>query len=205
MRWPRARALTPPVLSARLSQFHFDPSTYAELIATEVPAYDELHERLAAATEGLEVERALDLGAGTGRTSRAVRTRHPASAIVAVDENPGMLERIELGQVERRVGRLQDPLPAGPFDLIVSALAVHHLDRAEKQQLFARVHDALRSGGRFVLADVVTTDVQVAPLSDGYDKPDPADVQLRWLREAGFEAELLWEQDDLALLQADRG
>jgi len=187
-----------------LSQFHFDPSTYAELIATEVPAYDELHERLAAATEGLEVERALDLGAGTGRTSRAVRTRHPNTAIVAVDENAGMLERIELGEVERRVGRLQDPLPAGPFDLAVSALAVHHLDRAEKQQLFARVHDALRSGGRFVLGDVVTTDVQVAPLSDGYDKPDPADVQLRWLREAGFDAELLWELDDLALLRADR-
>jgi tRNA (cmo5U34)-methyltransferase len=188
-----------------LSQFHFDPSTYAELIATEVPGYDELHERLAAATEGLEVERALDLGAGTGRTSRAVRTRHPAAAIVAVDESPGMLERIELGEIERRVGRLQDPLPAGPFDLVVSALAVHHLDGAEKQQLFARVHDALRPGGRFVLADVVTSDVQVAPLSEGYDKPDPADIQLRWLREAGFDAELLWEHHDLALLRADRG
>jgi tRNA (cmo5U34)-methyltransferase len=188
-----------------LSQFHFDPSTYAELIATEVPAYDELHERLAAATEGLEVLRALDLGAGTGRTSRALRTRHPEAAIVAVDENSGMLERIDLGDVDRRVGRLQDPLPAGPFDLVVSALAVHHLDRVEKQELFARVHDALRSGGRFVLADVVLADVTVAPLSDGYDKPDSTEDQVRWLRAAGFDAEILWELDDLALLRADRG
>jgi tRNA (cmo5U34)-methyltransferase len=187
-----------------LSQFHFDPSTYADLIATEVPAYDELHERLAAATEGLEVHRALDLGAGTGRTSRALRSRHPAAAIVAVDENPGMLERIELGDVECRVGRLQDPLLDGPFDLVVSALAVHHLDRDEKTALFSRVHDALRPGGRFVLADVVTADVQLAPLSDGYDKPDPAEDQERWLRDAGFNAEILWEQDDLALLRADR-
>jgi tRNA (cmo5U34)-methyltransferase len=193
-----------PVLSAPLSQFHFDPSTYADLIATEVPAYDELHERLAAATEGLEVHRALDLGAGTGRTSRALRSRHPAAAIVAVDENPGMLERIELGDVECRVGRLQDPLLDGPFDLVVSALAVHHLDRDEKTALFSRVHDALRPGGRFVLADVVTADVQLAPLSDGYDKPDPAEDQERWLRDAGFNAEILWEQDDLALLRADR-
>lgn len=187
-----------------MSQFHFDPSTYADLIAAEVPAYDELHDRLAAATEGLEVRRALDLGAGTGRTSRAVRTRHPAAAVVAVDENPGMLERIELGEVERRAGRLQDPLPAGSFDLVVSALAVHHLDGAEKRDLFSRVHEALRPGGRFVLADVVTADVQVAPLSDGYDKPDAAEDQLGWLRDAGFDAEILWQQDDLALLRADR-
>jgi hypothetical protein len=55
-----------------------------------------------------------------------------------------------------------------------------------------------------VLADVVTADVKVAPLSDGYDKPDPAEDQERWLRDAGFNAEILWEQDDLALLRADR-
>jgi tRNA (cmo5U34)-methyltransferase len=187
-----------------LSQFHFDPSTYADLIAAEVPAYDELQERLAAATAGVEVRRALDLGAGTGRTSRALRTCHPAAAIVAVDENPGMLERIDLENVDRRVARLQDPLPPDPFDLVVSALAVHHLDRIEKQDLFARVRDALRPGGRFVLADVVLADVTVAPLSDGYDKPDPAEDQVQWLRKAGFDAEILWELDDLALLRADR-
>jgi tRNA (cmo5U34)-methyltransferase len=187
-----------------LSQFHFDPSTYAELIAAEVPAYDELHDRLAAATEGIEVRRGLDLGAGTGRTSHALRTRHPAAAIVAVDENPGMLDRIDLDDVHRRVARLQDPLPAGPFDLVVSALAVHHLEPAEKQELFARVHQALRPGGRFVLGDVVAADVQVAPLSEGYDKPDRAGDQLQWLRDAGFDAELLWERNDLALIRADR-
>jgi len=187
-----------------LSQFHFDPSTYSALIAAEIPAYDELQERLAAATEGIEVRRALDLGAGTGRTVRAMRTRHPAAAIVAVDENPGMLERIDVENVERRVGRLQDALPPGPFDLVVSALAIHHLDRTEKQELFERVRDALRPGGRFVLGDVVLADVAVAPLSDGYDKPDLADDQVRWLRAIGFDAEILWELDDLALLCADR-
>jgi tRNA (cmo5U34)-methyltransferase len=115
-----------------------------------------------------------------------------------------MLDRIDLANVEPRIARLQDPLPAGRFDLVVSALAVHHLDPAEKRKLFGCVHDALRPGGRFVLGDVVTADVQVAPLSNGYDKPDSARDQLVWLREAGFDAELLWEHDDLALLRADR-
>ena len=187
-----------------MNQFHFDPATYRDLIAADVPAYEELQERVAAATDGVAASRILDLGAGTGETSRAVRTRHPDAAIIAVDVSPGMLDRIDLANVEPRIARLQDPLPAGRFDLVVSALAVHHLDPAEKRKLFGCVHDALRPGGRFVLGDVVTADVQVAPLSNGYDKPDSARDQLAWLREASFDAELLWEHDDLALLRADR-
>jgi trans-aconitate methyltransferase len=187
-----------------VGQFHFDPSTYRELIAAEVPAYEELQQRVAAETEGVEATRILDLGAGTGETARAVRARHPAAQIVAVDVSRGMLNRIDLRWVETRVARLQDPLPNGPFDLVVSALAVHHLDASEKRDLFARVRDVLRPGGRFVLGDVVTAEVSVAPLTDGYDKPSAARDQLRWLHEAGLEAVLVWEQDDLALLRGDR-
>jgi tRNA (cmo5U34)-methyltransferase len=187
-----------------VSQFHFDPERYRELMAADVPAYEELQSRVAAATDGVTARRILDLGAGTGETSSAVRAKHADATIVAVDESPGMLERITVANVESHVARLQDPLPEGPFDLVVSALAVHHLDPGEKRELFARVHDALRPGGRFVLGDVVIAAVSVAPLSDGYDKPDRARDQLEWLRETGFEVEILWERDDLALLRADR-
>ena len=187
-----------------MSQFHFDPTSYRELMAADVPAYDELQQRLASATGEVVATRILDLGAGTGETSRAVQALHPTASILAVDESPGMLERIDLTNIEKHIARLQDSLPHGPFDLVVSALAVHHLDPAEKRDLFKRVHAALRPGGCFVLGDVVTVEVQVAPLSDGYDKPDSADAQMAWLYAAGFDAELLWEQDDLALLRARR-
>ena len=187
-----------------MSQFHFDPSTYCELIAVDVPAYAELQRRIAAETERVTAERILDLGAGTGETARAVRAQHPAAKIVAVDVSPGMLERIDLSEVETRVARLQDPLPDGPFDLVVSALAVHHLDASEKRDLFRRIREVLRPGGRFVLGDVVTGEVRVAPLTEGYDKPSSALDQLDWMREAGFDAELVWEHDDIALLRGDR-
>jgi tRNA (cmo5U34)-methyltransferase len=39
------------------------------------------------------------------------------------------------------VHRLEDPPPEGNFALVVSALAVHHLDGAGKADLFARVAD----------------------------------------------------------------
>jgi trans-aconitate methyltransferase len=186
-----------------VSQFHFDPDTYLELMAREVPAYAELQERLADATAGVEARRILDLGAGTGETARRVLARHPTATLVAVDESPRMLARVDV-PAETVVARLQDPLPEGPFDLAVSALAVHHLDGAEKRDLFARVHAALRPGGRFVLGDVVVAERAVAPLSDGYDKPDRAGDQLDWLAAAGFAARLVWERDDLALLVAGR-
>jgi hypothetical protein len=41
----------------------------------------------------------------------------------------------EAAGADLRVGRLQDPLPQGNFDLVVSALAVHHLDGAGKADL----------------------------------------------------------------------
>jgi tRNA (cmo5U34)-methyltransferase len=187
-----------------MGQFHFDPATYLPLIRADVPGYDELQRRVADAAAGLDADLILDLGAGTGETSRALRAAYPETPIVATDVSADMLARLDVPGVETRVARLQDPLPEGPFDLVVSALAVHHLDAADKRDLFARVHDVLRPGGRFVLGDVVVADIVVAPLTDGYDKPDRARDQVDWLVNAGFDAELLWERDDLALIRADR-
>ena len=106
-----------------------------------------------------------------------------------------------------QVADLRDPLPAGPFDLVVSALAVHHLDGPEKATLFARVAGALRPGGRFVLGDVILPPdaaSSVIPLTDDWDKPSTVADQVRWLEEAGLVVTVPWHQDDLALFSADR-
>ncbi len=102
---------------------------------------------------------------------------------------------------------LLDPLPAGPFDLVTSALAIHHLDGPGKATLFGRVADVLRPGGRFVLGDVVIPDdaaVAVIPLSDDYDKPSRVAEQVGWLSAAGLVPRVVWQGDDLAVLTADR-
>jgi tRNA (cmo5U34)-methyltransferase len=187
-----------------VNQFHFDPASYEELIRTELPYYDELQERVLLAAAERDVERILDLGAGTGVTAARMHDAYPRATIVAVDVSEQMLARIALPDVETHVARLQDPLPAAPFDLAVSVLAIHHLDGAEKRDLFTRVHDALRPGGRFVVGDVVAAAVSVAPLSDGYDKPDRAADQIAWLQDAGFDAWPTWESRDAAVVAADR-
>jgi len=191
-----------------VGQYHFTPERYLESVQAEVPDYETLQERTAAAV-GTAGE-ILELGVGTGETARRVLERHAGAHLVGIDESPPMLERARLSlpaSADLRVGRLQDPLPAGPFDAVVSALAVHHLTASEKRDLFSRVVAVLRPGGVFVLADVVVPERPedvVTPIEEGYDLPDRLDDQLAWLREAGLEPEVVWAVRDLAVVRATR-
>ena len=44
-------------------------------------------------------------------------------------------------------------LPDGDFDVITSALSIHHLENEDKQKLFAQIYDKLPIGGLFVNYD----------------------------------------------------
>lgn len=190
-----------------MSQWWWDPDTYLELMSSEIPAFVELQEQTAAATEDAGVDAMLELGIGTGETARRVRAVHPDARLTAIDSSPEMLERAraEFPDADLRVARLEDALPEGPFDLVYSALAVHHLDGAGKRDLFRRVAAALGSGGVFVLADVVVPDDpadQQTPIDGEYDRPDRLDDQLEWLRGVGFEPTPMWVHKDLAVVRA---
>ncbi len=195
-----------------MADHHFEPDNYAEFVHGEVPLYDELQDAVAAATETLAAARILDLGAGTGETARRILEKHPEARVVLVDASAEMLEAARLAlpadRIEQIVVRqLEDPLPDGPFDLVVSALAVHHLDSSGKQLLFRRIAEALKPGGRFVLADVVVPDDPsraIAPLDSPYDQPDRIDDQLGWMGEAGLESGVVWSSDDLAVAVGNR-
>ncbi len=191
-------------------QYHFDAETYAEEIRADLPAYDALQEELAGAS-GAGARRILELGTGTGETARRLLARHPDAALVGIDENEQMLavasDALPDGRVSLLVGRIEDPLPEGPFDLVASALCVHHLSGSGKAELFSRVRDALAPDGLFVLGDVVVpVDPAKAttPLTPGYDRPSPLADQVRWLAEAGLEPTVVWEHDDLAVVAARR-
>ena len=192
-----------------MGQFHFDPGRYLELMHAELPGYEELQDQVARAAAGLEPEDVLELGTGTGETALRVLRVYPEARLTGIDASPHMLAaaRAELGQEPMLiVARLEDPLPPGPYDLVFSALAVHHLDAEGKRDLFPRVARVLRPGGRFVLGDVVVpadpTDA-VTPLTPEFDLPDTAADQLAWLEEAGFAAGLAWSLRDLAVFAAE--
>lgn len=98
----------------------------------------------------------LDLGCGTGAMlERLVALERPFGTYVGVDFSSPMLDRAQAGFGHlpgvrfQRLDLRRDPLPAGPFDLIVSAWVLEHLP--EPGQLVAEALTRLRPGGQLVL------------------------------------------------------
>ncbi len=190
-----------------MSEWEWDPDTYRAEMAAEVPGYEELQEAVVSAAVGTRATRVLELGTGTGETALRVQAWHPEAAWVGIDASEPMLERARerLPGADLRLQRLEDELPEGAFDLVVSALTVHHLDGAGKRDLFLRVARVLQPGGLFVLGDVVVPPAGqegLIHIDRKMDVPDSVADQLAWLREAGFEAEASSVRIDLAVFRA---
>lgn len=201
-----------------------------------VPPYDAFYGTAldALALAGRPLRRVLDLGAGTGLLARMVAQRLPEAELTLLDGAPAMLERARQALGERHAayleGDLADPLPAGPWDAVVSGLAIHHLDDAGKRALFARVHEELAPGGVFVNAEQVAGPTGL--FQDAYagwhesrareagsddeewagaiermrfDRWASVEHQLGWLREAGFaDADCLFKRYGFAVMVARR-
>ena len=200
-----------PGNAGAMSDDHFDPVTYREWVRDEVPHYDHLQESIAAATGAVEASAILDLGTGTGETLGRVLARHPSARAIGVDESDGMLA-VAQGRLEEYGSRCRWPtcsIRCRPAPSIWSSRPWRCTTSTGpgKATLFARVADALRPGGRFVLGDVIlppTRHRRVIPLTDDWDKPSTVADQVRWMEEAGLAVTVPWQEDDLALFIADR-
>lgn len=161
--------------------------------------------------------RVLDLGAGTGLLSARLLERFPAATLQLMDASAAMLEQarrrfaghhpaVSFAVADMAVADL-----GGPWDVVASALAIHHLEDAAKQALFRRIRQALRPGGIFVNAEQVlgptpqaeeryariwhdeirglgAPEDEIARAAErmAHDRCASVEDQLRWLREAGF-------------------
>lgn len=152
-------------------------SSVAEAIGTAVPL-----------SPALEV---LDFGCGTGLVTLALRPR--VGRITGADTSSGMLEQLRrkiaagtLGNVEAVwMDPAQPRLPDGPFDLVVSSMALHHVE--DPGPVFRAFLERLRPGGRVALADLDREDGSFhddarGVFHLGFDRADVA----RWLEAAGF-------------------
>jgi tRNA (cmo5U34)-methyltransferase len=108
--------------------------------------------------------RVVKLCCGEGLLARALLTRFPQCTVAGYDGSPEMLRAAQanLAQLAGRFAPVQFDLAAAdwrtgqtPAHAVVSSLAIHHLDAAEKQELFRAVFRMLAPGGVFVVADVI--------------------------------------------------
>lgn len=183
-----------------------------------VPCFDEFY---GSAMEAIPFSkdaaiRVLDLGTGTGLFSAMVAKAFPSASFHLTDISEAMLNQARkrlsgTKQVTYAIQEHQRLSETARYDLVLSALSIHHLDHPDKQSLFFKIFDALRPAGVFINADQALA--PSPPGEDAYEKKWVDDVvangvsqesleaaqtrmkeyknatlmeQLRWLSHAGF-------------------
>jgi ubiquinone/menaquinone biosynthesis C-methylase UbiE len=143
----------------------------------------------------------LDVGAGYGVVTEEVLQAFPAAQVTLQDYSQPMLDQAHLrltGHSDRLryvicnlTDRSWPRAVGGPFDLAVSAIALHNL--RDPQKIFAcyrTIHDLLKPGGCFLNCDRFVEGVE---------------LHLAELREAGFDhVGCPWQQPPRAIVVASR-
>ncbi|HEY1854693.1 MAG TPA: class I SAM-dependent methyltransferase [Solirubrobacterales bacterium] len=177
-----------------MARFDWKPDEYPGLIRSEVPRYDELQEAAIAAIP-FAPERVLELGMGTGETTRRLIEAYPDAWVIGLDASPDMVFRAREMYDDVQLARMEDPLPDGPWDLVIGVLSIHHLRAEQKKELFRRVSEHSRA---LVIGDVVKAEVEVTPIEQGFDFPETASDLASWTQ-----GEVTWQADDLAVIAAE--
>lgn len=209
---------------------------YDGMVRRAIPEYERMLDALLMLTGRLgKPKRILELGVGTGLVAQALLRSFPKAHLTAIDFAPAMIDKAakRLSRLRNRIdlveGDFYDVVFPCPTDLVVSSLAIHHLDDVQKAQLFEKVYACLGEDGAFVNADcaAATSDRmerlvgecwidQMERLGigreqiegtiadhDRYDIPATVDDQLGWLNRAGFsEAECVWRSFGFAIIVA---
>ncbi len=162
-----------------MNRFDWTPEVYLERIRSQIPRYDELQEEAIAAIP-FPPERVLELGMGTGETTRRLIEAHPDAWVIGLDASPDMVFRARQSYDDVQLARMEDPLPDGPWDLVISVLSAGDLDDDQLQALCRRVKEHSRS---LVIGDTF--------------EPKTLQDLLTW---SG--GQITWQADDLAVVAA---
>lgn len=141
-------------------QFNLIGKEYDEKRKLFIPCFEEYYGGTTAflAANMNTPRRILDLGAGTGILSAFWYRWLPEAEYLLVDIAEEMLQIVGkrfdgAPNVSCEIADYSQGLPAGEFDVILSALSIHHLDDDGKTALFSRIYDRLPVGGLFVNYD----------------------------------------------------
>jgi ubiquinone/menaquinone biosynthesis C-methylase UbiE len=174
-------------------------------------------------THGQQPVQVLDVGGGYGAVSRAVLDTVPTASVVLHDYSAAMIEKAAeqlAGYGERVQFRRADLLDpswtaevGGPFDAVVSGLAIHNLAEPEHiARVYRDVYGLLQPGGCFFNVDLAfSTGPALAELYRRDPNRDPNRVvhidrpglvdHLRWLADAGFsEVDCIVKDQEQSLL-----
>lgn len=138
----------------------------AQSAAVDAPlALDLITETAARVTPG--ATHLLDIGCGAGNFSLKLRQYLPQIAVTLVDLSEPMLtratERLGHGTTAIQGDIREINLKPESFDIVLAAAVLHHLrSEAEWEEVFQKIHSALRPGGGFWIFDMVEHELPAA-------------------------------------------
>ncbi|MDR3424122.1 MAG: class I SAM-dependent methyltransferase [Alphaproteobacteria bacterium] len=225
---------TTNVKAPELNYDHYSTDKYDQDIINSIPFHKELHETLLAFIEhkfdASKTYSILELGTGTGITSRIVKEALPKAEFDLVDFSRKMLsgarKKMGTNNVQYIFGDYSKLTFTKKYDLIVSVIGIHHQNRKGKKALFRKIYSLLKPNGMFVFGDLVThKNPQKAALNQAlhfhhlvekatdrktleewayhhYVLNDLASIeeQIEWMRRVGFHVKTLLLKVNTALL-----
>ncbi len=183
--------------------------------------------------------RILDIGSGYGPVATACLDAFPNGTAIGLDISEAMMEagRERMARFGDRFSYLvgdfadgllpQNVVDAGPYDLIVSARAIHHLSPELMKKIYADINKNLKPKGAFFNLDTASTegdylrDVLRRVRRRGGEPPRPQRTEgaarehaalthhreatlarhMEWLKAGGFVgAECFWKRLEMALI-----
>ncbi|WP_292371396.1 MULTISPECIES: class I SAM-dependent methyltransferase [unclassified Methanosarcina] len=182
-----------------------------------IPCFDDFYGMLVSvASINTENPKILDIGAGTGLLSAFLMKRYPNASFTLIDISEKMLDIAKdrfrgNSNVEFIVADYSKCSFIKKYDMVVSALSIHHLENKEKKEIYKKSYSLLRQNGIIINADQVYGEtpfienlnkrvwrhyIENSGLSKeeilaGYeriklDKESTLDQQINWLKEVGF-------------------
>jgi len=170
--------------------------------------YDERHLKLIEAKEKIidflpkNIEKIIDLGAGTGLQLIKLYKVYPNVHTTAIDISDGMLKKLEERHISDNITIVNKSFFDYDFgndiDAVISSQALHHFEPNDKLTLYKKVYDCLKKDGVFVNEDYFAEDEKtekqlfedyynlVRGEGKHYDTPLTIEHEIEILKEAGF-------------------
>jgi tRNA (cmo5U34)-methyltransferase len=208
--------------------FEAEAEVFDNIILKIIPYYEQM---VNAVVDSIHFEkdseiRVIDLGCGTGTVARRISDKFRNSKIYCLDIASNMIDiaRQKLSDhkdVEFITGDFSTVIFDNKFDVVVSSLALHHLENDQsKKDFYKKVYDVLTDPGVFINADVVLASSEYnqiinmikwidymnknvtceeifsnwIPKYKAEDRPAKLMDQLKWLEDIGFRSvDVYWK------------
>jgi tRNA (cmo5U34)-methyltransferase len=155
---------TTNVKPGELNYERYSSKKYDRDIVNSIPHHSEIHEQLRLfITKNFDKNQKysiIDLGVGTGITSKLFQDLLPNARLDVVDFSRKMLnsakKRLGHKSVNYILGNYATLKFNEKYDIVVSVIGIHHQSNNGKKRLFKKIYSMLKPNGIFIFGDLVT-------------------------------------------------